>query len=308
MSYAELHCLSNFSFLRGASHAQELVKRAQALGYSALAITDECSLSGIVRAHEAARELEFKIIVGSEFQLPDGQRIVLLVPDAQAYTQLCEFVTRARRQAKKGSYVINYDDFDNVDRCIGLWVPGQEILDVHLQKFAALNLSSRYIAFSHHLRADSEKRLEQLGALGRRHHIELVATGEVHYHERERRPLHDTITAIRLKTTVDAIGRAGFSNGEKHLRPITTLQKLYPPELIANTLKVAGQCHFKMTELHYEYPEELVPEGLTATQHLRQLTEAGIKKRWPAGISTEFRALIEKELSLIAELRYEHFS
>lgn len=307
MSYAELHCLSNFSFLRGASHAQELVRRAQALGYSALAITDECSLSGIVRAHEAAREIGFKIIVGSEFLLPDGQRIVLLVPDAQAYTQLCELITRARRQARKGSYVIDYADFANVDRCIGIWVPGQDIHEENLQKFTALNFSSRYIAFSHHLCADSERRLERLSALGRCHHIELVATGEVHYHARERRPLHDTITAIRLKSTVDAIGRAGFANGEKHLRPITTLQKLYPPALIANTIKIAEQCHFRMSELHYEYPEELVPPGLTATQHLRQLTEAGLNKRWPAGVSTGVRQLIEKELALIAELKYEHF-
>lgn len=307
MSYAELHCLSNFSFLRGASHAQELVRRAQALGYAALAITDECSLSGIVRAHEAAKEVDFKIIIGSEFLLPDGQRIVLLVPDAHAYAQLCELITRARRQAKKGRYVIDYADFADAERCIAIWVPGQKINEESLFKFAELNWSSRYIAFSHHLGADSESRLEQLSAFGRRYEIELVATGDVHYHERERRPLHDTITAIRLKTTVDAIGRAGFANGEKHLRPITTLQKLYPPELIANTIRIAAQCHFKMTELHYEYPEELVPEGLTATQHLRNLTEAGIKKRWPAGISVELRTLIEKELSLIAELKYEHF-
>lgn len=307
MSYAELHCLSNFSFLRGASHAQELVRHAHALGYSALAITDECSLSGIVRAHEAAKEIDFKIIVGSEFRLPDEQRIVLLVPDSQAYTQLCELITRARRQAKKGSYVIDYEDFKGVDHCIGLWIPGPVIIEESFQKFATLNLSSRYIAFSHHLAANSEERLAQLNVLGRRHHVELVAAGDVHYHKRSRRPLHDTITAIRLKTTVDAIGRAGFANGEKHLRPITTLQKLYPPELIANTLKIAEQCHFKMSELHYEYPEELVPPGATATGHLRQLTEAGLKKKWPDGVPGEVRKLIEKELSLIAELKYEHF-
>ncbi|PTU30840.1 error-prone DNA polymerase [Stenotrophobium rhamnosiphilum] len=307
MSYAELHCLSNFSFLRGASHAHELVRRAQALGYSALAITDECSLSGIVRAHEIAKETDFKLIIGSEFRMPDDQRIVLLVPDAHAYTQLCELITRARRQAKKGSYIIGYADFLNADRCIGLWVPGQKIAEESLQQFAALPLTDRYIAFSHHLASDSENRLTQLSGLGRRHHISLIATGEVYYHERERRPLHDTLTAIRLKTTVDAIGRSGFANSERHLRPISTLQKLYPPELISNTLKVADQCHFKMSELHYEYPEELVPQGCTVTQHLRQLTEAGLHRRWPKAVPDKVRALVEKELLLIEELKYEHF-
>ena len=307
MSYAELHCLSNFSFLRGASHAHELVRRAQALGYSALAITDECSLSGIVRAHEVAKELDFKLIIGSEFRLPDEQRIVLLVPDAQAYTQLCELITKARRQAKKGSYVIDYENFIHADRCIGLWVPGQKIIEESLQRFAALPLADHSIVFSHHLASNSESRLTKLTALGRRHQVKLVATGEVYYHERERRPLHDTITAIRLKTTVAAIGKSGFANGEQHLRPITTLQKLYPPDLIANTLSIADQCHFKMSELHYEYPEELVPEGLTVTKHLRQLTEIGLLKRFPAGVPGTVRALVEKELVLIEELKYEHF-
>jgi error-prone DNA polymerase len=129
----------------------------------------------------------------------------------------------------------------------------------------------------------------------------------VYYHVRERRRLHDVMTAIRHKTTVDKIGRRGLPNGEHHLRPLVTLRRLYPPDLLETTVKIADACSFSLKELHYEYPEELVPSGLTPSEHLRDLTERGAHKRWPNGMPDTIRAQIERELQLIKELKYEHF-
>ncbi len=173
--------------------------------------------------------------------------------------------------------------------------------------FARLALARRYLAFTHGLAQDSERRLVRLRELGVASGLPLLAVGDVHYHRRERRPLHDVLTAIRLGTTVEQIGRAGFANGERHLRPMSTLRKLYPHELLATTLEIAAECSFTLDTLHYEYPEELVPPDVTPLQHLRKLTLEGAARRWPAGIPAKIRALIEKELTLIATLRYEHY-
>jgi error-prone DNA polymerase len=308
MSYAELVCASNFSFQRGASHPHELVERARELGYAALAVTDECSLAGIVRAHEAAKDAGLKLIIGSQFRLAAEERVVLLAPNHAAYTELCELITQLRRASKKGSYAISREAFAvSVPHCIGLCMSAA-LLDADVVHwFARLALARRYLAFTHGLAQDSERRLAQLRELGAASGLPLVAVGDVHYHRRERRPLHDVLTAIRLGTTVEQIGRAGFANGERHLRPMSTLRKLYPHELIATTLDIAAECSFTLDTLHYEYPEELVPQGVTPLQHLRKLTLEGAARRWPAGTPAGIRALIEKELTLIAALRYEHY-
>src|SRR5262249_14162924 len=151
----------------------------------------------------------------------------------------------------------------------------------------------------HHLSQDSEQRLATILDLGRQLGLKVTAVGDVHYHVRDRRPLHDVLTAIRLKTTVDKIGRKGFPNGERHLRPLSTLRKLYPADLLAASVEIAARCTFSLENLHYEYPEELVPPGLTATQHLRALTEAGMRRRWPEGAPAQVREQIERELVLI---------
>ena len=308
MSYAELLCASNFSFQRGASHPYELVGRAKELGYAALAITDECSLAGIVRAHDAAKDAGLKLLIGSQFRLPAEERVVLLAPDHAAYTELCEFITRARRAAKKGSYAICRAAFaSGLTHCIGLCMPAASIDEDVVHWFAGLAFARRYLAFTHGLAQDSERRLQRLRELGAASALPLVAVGDVHYHVRERRPLHDVLTAIRLATTVDQIGRAAFPNGERHLRPLATLRKLYPRELITAALDIADACCFSLDSLHYEYPEELVPSGVSALQHLRTLTLEGAARRWPAGMPAEVVAQIDKELALIAVLRYEHY-
>lgn len=306
--YSELVCCTNFSFQRGASHPFELVQRAKALGYAALAITDECSLAGIVRAHEAATEAKLKLIVGSQFRFPEGDRVVLLAPTQQAYSELCDLVTRARRQSPKGSYAIAREDFTaGVEHCIGLWIAARQLDAENAQWFSTLPLTDKALAFVHTLEQGCDSHLADLRALSQQLSLPITATGDVHYHSRARRPLHDVLTAVRLKTTVPLIGRKGFSNGERHLRQLAALRRLYPPDTLEAAARLAERCTFSLASLHYEYPAELVPAGLSASDHLRALTEEGCRRRWPQGTSPEVRALIEKELALIAELRFEHF-
>jgi error-prone DNA polymerase len=308
MSYAELLCASHFSFQRGASHPYELILRAKKLGYAALAITDECSLAGIVRAHDAAKDAGLKLIIGSQFRFPAEERVVLLAPNHAAYTQLCEFITRARRRSKKGSYAISREAFESgLEHCIGLCMLAASVDESFVRWFSQLALAQRHLAFTHGLAQDSDRRLGALRKLSAQSGLPLVAVGDAHYHLRERRPLHDVLTAIRLATTVDQIGRAAFPNGERHLRPLATLRKLYPGELLAASLDIASACSFSLDTLHYEYPEELVPEGVSALQHLRKLTLQGAERRWPAGLPFEVQEQIDKELALIAQLRYEHY-
>ena len=308
MPYAELLCCSNFTFQRGASHARELVQRAKELGYAAIAITDECTLAGIVRAHEAATETGIKLLIGSHFRFDEGDRVVVLTPTQNSYSQLCELITLGRRNSAKGTYRLSRADFhEKISECIALWIPSCQIDPDQAAWLTSLKLAAAYIGFTHDLAQDSDRRLDTLRHLGHSLSLPLTAVGDVYYHVRERRRLHDVMTAIRHKTTVDKIGRRGLPNGEHHLRPLVTLRRLYPPDLLETTVKIADACSFSLKELHYEYPEELVPPGLTPSEHLRDLTERGAHKRWPTGMPDAIRAQIERELQLIKELKYEHF-
>jgi error-prone DNA polymerase len=309
VDYAELLCLTNFSFQLGASHPRELVERAKELGYAAIAIADECSLAGIVRAYEAAEAAGMPLIVGSQFRFEGGDRVALLAPTQAAYSQICELITRTRRSATKGTYSISRTDLQGsgISETIALWVPGPQISPATVEWFAGLSVAAAHLAHAHHLEQDSARRLDSLLAHSQRFSLAVTAVGDVHYHIRDRRPLHDVLTAIRLHTTVDKIGRKGFANGERHLRPLSTLRKLYSPELLAASVEIARRCTFSLKDLRYEYPEELVPAGLTATEHLRALTEKGVQRRWPQEVPAEVRQQIEKELVLIRELRFEHY-
>ena len=311
-AYAELHCLSNFSFLRGASHPEELVARARQLGYSALALTDECSLAGVVRAHLKARELGFKLIVGSELRLADGPRLVLLAPDRAAYGDLCELITHGRRAAQKGSYLLTRADVARLAAsALALWLPAEPldeaVVRADVQWLRETFPGLAWIAVERLHDGCDGARLAALSALGEAAGLPLVAAGDVHMHVRGRRALQDVLTAIHLGTTVQAAGLALLPNGERCLRPREMLARIYPPELLAETMRIASRCTFSLDELRYEYPQELVPAGETPTSHLRRLTEAGLARRWPGGTPVKVRALIEHELALIAELRYEPY-
>ncbi len=331
-AYAELHCLSNFSFLRGASHPEELVEQAARLGYAAIAITDRNSLAGVVRAHVAAKECGLRLIIGAEITPADAPSLVLLAPHRTAYARLARLITRGRLRRPKGECEIRLADLDEL-------VPGSGLIGLVLEERdqgseesrdqGATRAAFRVTSFPRSLaplmplfapgdlflaaaldaeRSDDE-RLAALEARARRAGVPLVATGAVHYHVPQRRYLQDVLTCIREKCTLATAGRRLFANAERHLRPRDELARRYAGRaaLLERTIAIAHRCTFTLDELKYEYPHELVPAGRTAAEHLADLTWAGAAERYPAGIPAGVRAQLEKELALIAELRYEHY-
>ena len=305
VEYAELHCLSNFSFQRGASSALELCRRARQQGYRALAITDECTLAGIVRAWQAARELELQLIVGSEIQVEDGPKLVLLVENLEGYQALCRLITRARRRSEKGRYRIVREDFDEpLPGLLALWVPDGKEPEAQGRWLRQVFNARLWLSVQLHCGQDDRRRLADLLALAERLGLPAVATGDVHMHVRGRRALQDTMTAIRHHVTVAEAGQRLHPNGERHLRSLEALAGLYPRTLLDETLKIARRCTFDLGQLRYEYPRELVPEGHDPASWLRELTERGLRERWKEGVTEKVRAQIDKELELIAELGY----
>ena len=306
MSYAELHCISNFTFLQGASYPEELVARAAKLNYRALAITDECSLAGVVRAHVEAKRQQLHLIIGSRFTLDDGLSFVLLVINRKGYGQLSTLISTARRNADKGDYHLTRLDLTRhgLSDCLALWLPGEEQEVVFLNELFPRRL---WIAAELLLTGNDRAHLEHLQRLSQRYEVPLSAAGNVQMHQRNRRVLHDTLTAIRLNTPLPQLGKRLAANGEGHLRPYQRLVQIYPEALLQETLGIAERCTFSLDELHYEYPSELVPEGYSATDWLRAQVEAGAKERWPQGVPDKARTAIEHELALIAELKYEPY-
>jgi len=307
-AYAELHCLSNFTFLRGASRPEELITRAIELGYSALAITDECSLAGVVRAHAAAKEHGFKLIIGSEFKVTDGTRLVLLATNRDGYGNLSQLITTARRRSTKGHYQLEWPDLEHgADDCLVLLIPDQEPNSDTALMVAERFEGRAWIAVELLYGPDDLAQHIRLHELSLAFGIPLVAAGDVHMHMRSRQPLQDTLTSIRHGVTVAEAGKRLYPNRERHLRKRAQLAHIYPPYLLAETIFIAEQCQFSLDCLRYEYPEEIVPTGHTPASYLRVLTEDGLRTRFPSGPSAKVRKLVEHELALIAELGYEPY-
>ncbi len=332
--YAELHALSNFSFQRGASHAQELAERASQLGYKALAITDECSVAGVVRAHEVAKDLGLQLLPGAEFlvQAKEAQevkeakeafRLVLLPHNAAGWGNLCEFITEARRAGdviEKGSYRVTWGetDFSRLADCEILLSPLQETgvainteaLCAHAAWATGLFGLNAWLAVELLQGLDDALRLQQLREVARRTGIRLVAAGHVLMHKRSRKPLHDVMTAIKLGKPVHACGFALQANAEAHLRPRMRLAEIYPADLLRATLEVAARCTFNLDEIRnlYRYPrEDMVPPAETPARWLRRLTWQGAHTRYPHHIPHKIRRQLGFELALIEELEYEMF-
>jgi error-prone DNA polymerase len=316
--YAELVCTSNFTFLNGASHPQELVARAAELGYCAIALTDECSLAGIVRAHEETRRCRqqgqtIELISGSLFRLENGSRLVLLAEDKTGYAQLCTLITRGRRNAAKGRYDLPDTAFESgLDHCLALWLPGNrnhssedDVLTAHW--IASLFPGRSWLAASLNLGFDDTARLARLLGIGKTVGLPVTACGDVQMHIRSRRMLHDVLSAIRHGCTLAELGYRALPCGERHLRDRQRLATLYRQELLDESVRIAQRCQFRLDQLRYQYPREVVPQGISSAAHLRNLTEAGIRQRWPGGISKELRQQIEHELELISALRYESY-
>ncbi|WP_058556640.1 error-prone DNA polymerase [Thiohalocapsa sp. ML1] len=311
--YAELYCRTCFSFLSAASRPAELVRTAAGLGYSALAITDVCSLAGVVRAHEEAEAQGLKLLIGSELPIDAGPRLLALATDMTGYASLSRVISRARRRAPKGRWQLLPEDLDDgLPGCLVIWLPdvrdpaAEDTADEWGRRLAARFAGRCWIGVALHRAGDDAARLRRLRALGARVGLPLTAVGGALMHVPERRVLLDVMAAIRTGTSV---ADAAFErqNREQYLRPLPVLARFYPRDLLEETARIAERCGFSLKSIRYTYPEELVPAGATPDSHLRALTEQGAVHRFPAGLPDKVRGQIEHELALIAELAYAPF-
>lgn len=324
--YAELQCQSNFSFLQGASHPEELAARAAELGYAALAITDECSLAGVVRAHVEAKTQKLPLIIGATFRLRAGPEaapldLTLLAQTREGYGNLSELITLARTRAPKGEYRLAPEDFTapppgyehlrHLPECLAILSPvygdDPDRMAQQARWLAATFPRRAWVGLTLLYRSRDDLHRAAVDHAARAAELPVVALGQVQMHVRSRKPLHDTLTGIRTHQCVSQCGYALSGNAEQHLRTRMRLANLYPPEALAQTLVVARRCAFSLDELRYEYPDEIIPRGHTPATYLRQETLAGAARRFPGGTPAHVSEQIEKELALIADLHYEAY-
>lgn len=310
--YAELQALSNFTFLHGASRPEELVEQAAELGYQAIALTDECSLAGVVKAHVAAKHHSIKLLIGSSFRLQENIHLLLIAPDRRAYGEISSLITLARRRSPKGEYELSLSDLKLTgSHCLAIWLPQDRLAEAatgtHGKQLKTLFPEQLWIGYGNHLAANQQQCYLNHYTLARDLDLPMVACGDVYMHSRQRKPLQDALTAIRLNTSIQQLGTRLQRNSEHYLRPLARLQQLYPPELLAETLTISSRCHFSLDELRYEYPKEVVPPRQKPHNYLRSLTLNGADQRWPQGVPAEVQAQIEKELGLIREMEYEYY-
>lgn len=324
--YAELHCRTNYSFLEGASHPDELVQTAEQLGLRALAVTDRNSLAGVVRAHVAARDRQIQLLIGAEIVPVDGPASVLLATSRAGYARLSTLITRGRRAAPKGECRLTLRDIadhaehllccvplnqESQQRYAGSYQPGMaaDLPEASLRQYRDI-FGERCRALAElHLGSDDAARLQRWDQMCRSVGVRMAAANDVHYHVAERRPLHDVVTSIRHRASLTELESELLPNGERCLKSADQLQALFPgrPELLEETLAVAAECHFSLDELRYEYPEELVPSGEAAIDYLRRTATDGARRRYPSGVPQKVQSLLDHELRLIEELRYEAY-
>lgn len=330
--YAELAAYSNFTFLKGASHPEELVHSAAQLGYRALALTDEASLAGVVRAHVAAKTTsELRLLFGATFRL-GAVDVRLIAQNRQGYGQLCALVSHTRRQAQKGQYRVTVDDLltQPLSDCLviaQLQTPADARLHAHRSltdaeretgSVSALNtirlgdwrdqFGDRLSLGVRRLRQGfDEYEHAEVGRLATTYAIERVALGDVWFHQRSRQALADVLAAIRLGVPIEQAGFALHQNAERHLRSLTELKRLYPVEWLQRSVTCAERCDFSLDCLRYEYPDDLVPNGHNLRSWLRLRVEQGLAQRYPQAVPETVRTLVEKELALIAELEFEAY-
>ncbi|MHC4918209.1 MAG: DNA polymerase III subunit alpha, partial [Planctomycetota bacterium] len=300
--YVPLWCKSNFSFLEGASHPEELVEQADALGLPAIAITDRDGVYGVVRAHVRARELGIQLILGSEVTIDDGAKLILLAQDRRGYGNLCQLLTRGRRRSPKGESVVFPEEVsEHAQGLIALWFgvgspePWKEAFGDRLYALAARHRRAEEVEDEAALR----KQAEQLG-------LPVAAAVEVLYHTKARRPLQDVLTCIRNGVTLHGAGTHTRPNAEHDLKAGMAFQTLFEddPEAIARTLEIAGRCSFSLDQLRYRYPSEHLPDGTTSGQWLHRLTFQGARRRYDGNVPDKVAHQLHKELALICELDY----
>ncbi|MCA3788355.1 PHP domain-containing protein, partial [Burkholderia sp.] len=331
--YAELFCRSNFSFLHGASHAEELVERAAELGYRGIAITDECSLAGAPRMHVAAKAKGLPLVIGSYFDVtpddvapghdpgPGAFGLVLLAQNREGYGNLSELISWRRMASPKGTYKLTsrmlsappaeFAHLRGMPDCFAILVPAYpvraDVLDAQVAWFRATFGERARLGLVQLQRALDGAQREEIRAAGERRGVRLVALGDVTMHRRSCKELQDVMTAIRVGMPVAECGYALAPNAEQHLRGRNRIGNLYSPAEIEETCTILDTCDFKLDSLRYEYPDEIVPKGLTPTSYLEQETMAGAATRYPQGVPEKVEKQIRYELDLIARLSYEPF-
>jgi len=342
MTQVALQVLSHFSFLTGASSPQELVRQAQALGLRAIAITDDCSLSGAVQAHLAARDAGLQLLIGARFDVQRSQpmplrpapderrrgldagldlaampadagplfRLVLLAPDLEAYGNLSQFITDLRCAAPKGSYSLDWRGVQPqlLGGLLAIALPSRRASDTELLgigRWLLRHFAGRaWIGVDLRQQLDDARWLQRLRWLADETALPLVAAPLVLMHRAQRKPLQDAMTAIRLRRPLADCGYGLEPNAAAHLQ---RLGPPYEPAWLAEGLAIAARCRFSLAEIRYQYPDEVVPAGSTPGQELARLTREGAARRWPAGVPPRVQAQLRHELALIAELRYEHY-
>ncbi|MBE8575163.1 error-prone DNA polymerase [Vibrio sp. OPT18] len=308
--YSELFCQSNYSFLEGASHAEELVLQADFLRYKALAVTDECSVAGIVKVHSAIKQhkLSLKQIVGSMFWLNEECQVILICPNRQAYAELCRIITNARRRSSKGHYQLSEWDIMSAKHCFILWLPQQKNEDAHWGQWLSQHHSGRlWIGLQRHLKQTDQQYTDYCVELSQHHQLPITACGGVLMHNANRLPLQHSLTAIKYQKPITEVGSHLLANAERCLRSINKLSHIFKTEWLEESNRIAELCEFDLDSLRYEYPSELIPQGETPMSYLRMLVEKGKQARFPQGVPSDIQQIIDKELGLIDELDYPFF-
>jgi error-prone DNA polymerase len=316
-AYAELQVTSNFSFLRGASHPAELVRRARELGLAAIGLVDPNPGGGGGRAPAAAKEAKLKLLVGARLDFRDGHPSLLCYPtDRAAYGRLAQVLTNGKRRAPKGECHLYAADIAELgpDQALivvpdSLTLPGGEGFRAALRALAEERPGDVYLAAAPRQDGGDRARLARLAALAATADAKLLATNDVYYHDPARRPLQDVLTCIRSGCRIEEAGYRLHANAERHLKPPAEMALLFRdhPEAIARTLEIAARCRFSLEELRYEYPDEPVPAGRTPQEELERLTWLHAAERYPQGVPAGVRALLEKELAVIAGLDYARY-
>src|SRR5581483_10243744 len=339
-AYAELAVTTNFSFLRGASHPDEMVATAAALNLFAIGIADRNSFAGVVRAYDEARKHDIKLIVGVRLATVDGFEVLAYPTDRTAYGRLCRLLTAGNLKAKKGECHLSFEDIlaasagqilialpplsltpahprESGDPVLDSRLRGNERSSDFVHRLAALARAApgrTFLAGIHYHRGDEPRRLGLLDELGARVGAPLVAVNDVLYHAPERRPLADVVACVRDKCTLADAGLRLTVNAERHLKPAAEMARLFKnfPDAVARSITIAKACRFQLSELKYEYPDEPVPPGKTAQSHLEDLTWAGAQERYPKhlyplGIPADVQQRLHEELALIAKLDYARY-
>ena len=309
--YAELQITSNFSFLKGASHPEEMAIMAKAMGLSALAITDRNSLAGIVRAHKAAKEHDLGFIPACRLDLMDAPSLLAYPTNLEAYARLTELLTTGNRRAPKGECHLWFEDVEAFSKGqIFALIPGaHRDLTEQWPKWSELHErlnAPLYLAVTHQYQGEDERRIAALAAAAGKAALPLLATGDILYHAPERRIIADVVTCIREHKRIEDAGYLLAANAERFIKPPEEMQRLFSPHpsAVENTMAIAEACNFSLDELSYNYPHEPVPPGKTPQQHLNDLSNAGAKWRYPEGIPAKVTVTLERELTLIGELGY----